>query len=1224
MDQTIDRTLDKAMDLPMDVAGKAMAEKNRKVHDCGGPIGLSKVWSILNLNSEVEEDSGIRIGTRRKDRPTQGTSMYKMAPSFILLASGLLLHSPAVAKEAPSVSAAAGTDVAYSVSPAPWEVSLGHHRAVVSVKLAAPAVRIRLPWRLPLADMSGHAIIICGPDGKLVNNVVRMSVSREAADIVFQAVSAGDYQVYYLPYQPQWSWGGCNTSYTPFRETADDAWRRQALPGGEWQNLPEAELLGFQARSEFDRFDPMEIIATEHEMKNLLAAHPDQTLLLFPEDRRYPIRMRNDLPLRWIKSGPNSEFTGEARPNEYYAFQIGAFAVKTANNLKVEIAPLRPESREGRPVAVTCFNTGGVDTWGRPFTKTMALPAGKVQALWFGADVARDQKPGSYTGEAVISADGIAPQKVKLKLTVAGQTLEDRGDGDLWRMARLRWLNSTAGEEETVTKPFTPLKINEDTVSCLGRTVRLGPCGFPASVVAGTQEVLSAPSRFVVETQSGPLAFQPRRMSFTKKGEARVTWEAESAADGVSLSCRGEMEYDGHLHYSVTLRTTAETDLKDVRLELPYRPESAEYFAGIGNWGGFRPKSYDWKWSGPYDSFWIGGVHAGLWCELRGGSYNGPMLNLYHPAPPATWGNDGRGGVSVRENGGTVLASAFSGARKLKAGGEITFEFALLVTPVRPLDMSKQFGTRFWHICPPETDRREKEPITSADPTLDALDAGINTVNLHQATPRNPYINYPFLSNDLIVPFTASMHKRGVKVKLYYTLRELSNYVAELWPLRSLGNEVIADGGGGGFAWLQEHLQTGYRPAWYSPFPDGSADAAFVNSGESRWYNYYVEGLGWMVKNLGIDGLYLDDVSYDRRVIQRMRRVMEREKPGCLIDLHSNTNFSIGPANQYLEFFPYIDRTWFGESFNYEAMSPDQWLVQTACIPFGMTGEMLQGGGNRWKGILYGMTSRYRWEASGMKSDPRNVWKIWGRFGIAEAEMSGYWEKDCPVRTGNPLIPATVYRRADSALIALASWAPKTEDVRLAIDWQAIGLDPRKARLFAPCAEGFQDFRQWAPDDPVSVEPGKGWMILVDEKGPTWADKNDPSVNSWVRQQIPIASWTPAQTPADWESVEWNIPAARLAGFKGILFKYTSGKNRLDIRRVELLDAGATLAADGHDGFTGTPDNNNVYRLALPPQTPLRGTFVLRAEIRGGSGTDSCGDVFILSDKNQASERISK
>ena len=40
---------------------------------------------------------------------------------------------------------------------------------------------------------------------------------------------------------------------------------------------------------------------------------------------------------------------------------------------------------------------------------------------------------------------------------------------------------------------------------------------------------------------------------------------------------------------------------------------------------------------------------------------------------------------------------------------------------------------------------------------------------------------------------------KGCKVKLYYTIRELTNVVPEIWALRSLGDEILQGGNGGGF-----------------------------------------------------------------------------------------------------------------------------------------------------------------------------------------------------------------------------------------------------------------------------------------------------------------------------------------------------------------------------------------------------------------------------------------
>ena len=164
-------------------------------------------------------------------------------------------------------------------------------------------------------------------------------------------------------------------------------------------------------------------------------------------------------------------------------------------------------------------------------------------------------------------------------------------------------------------------------------------------------------------------------------------------------------------------------------------------------------------------------------------------------------------------------------------------------------------------------------------------------------------------------------HARGLKVKIYYTVRELSNRAPELFALRSLGDEILSKGPGGGFSWLQEHLGSDYIAAWFVP---ELKDAAVINTGVSRWHNYYVEGLAWLAKNVGIDGLYIDDVAFDRTTMKRVRKVLDLGRPGALIDLHSANQYNprdgfASSANLYLEHFPFLNRLWFGEYFDYNS-----------------------------------------------------------------------------------------------------------------------------------------------------------------------------------------------------------------------------------------------------------------------------------------------------------------
>lgn len=967
-------------------------------------------------------------------------------------------------------SAATPSEPVVPYAVADWPTKYGNHRAAVKTSGTGQAVWVHLPWRLQQYDASSHDIIVMAPGDVRIKNVYRARIDTESADLVFEPLAGNtDYWIYYFPYDDSPVFGYVGDCYTKPSAKPDPAW--VAANGvSQYANLPKAEVLRFESRGDFNRFDPMEVCATQTETDALKKTlKPSYTV--FPEDRRRPIRMRSKLPYRWIENGPASSVVGEASKNEYFTYQLGLWASDAdLKNVKLSFESLKSPKDEIPAEAMTCFNLSGIDISGKPITFNLTVPKGQIQPLWCGIQIPANAATGVYKGRATVSCDGGPSTSISIEIEVDDKTLRDHGDSEPWRMSRLRWLNSKIGEDDDVVAPYTPLKLNDNVISCLGRTVALGQDGLPTSIKAGLNEVLASP----IKLNPGLADLGKPKLAYTKKTDGAIDWESLAEGDVAKWRCAGSMEFDGHIGYTVEITAKKDLTLDNTRLQIPLRPESAEYMMGIGRIGGAMPMHYDWKWTGPYDSFWVGSVHSGLHIELRGGTYNGPLLNLYHPAPPASWSNGGRGGVEIDCRNGR-MAQAYLGPRSLKAGETLKLEFSLIVTPVKPFDVKKHFTTRYYHSFP--------GPTTTTLPSQEAIEAGVNVVNIHQATEYSPYINYPLVAADLLKPIVRDLHAKSVKTKIYYTIRELTNYTPEFWALRSLGTEIFTGGGGGGAPWLREHAIDGYSPAWVSSLPKGEMDAAVTTTGISRWCNFYIEGLKWMSENVGIDGLYLDDVSYDRSVLKRMRKVMERANPGSLFDLHSNTGFSIGPANQYTEFFPYIDRLWFGESFNYQAMTPDQYLVEVSGLPFGLGGEMLQLGGNPWRGALYGMTNRFGWITDNVVCDPRPVWRIWDSFGIAQSEMIGYWEKSCPVRTNNPDVLATVYKRKGRALVALASWAPTRVGVKLTVDWKALGIDPAKARIYAPVSSGFQGSAEFAASDAIQVEPGKGWMLIIKENG---------------------------------------------------------------------------------------------------------------------------------------------
>ena len=966
---------------------------------------------------------------------------------------------------------AAGTsaqEIPYST--ADWPRNMGNHRARVEVTAAADAVFVRIPWRRRDPDPENKAIrIVDVATGGRIKNVLPLDINREFGGLVFQPKTApGVYDVYYMPYQHAGPPHQFRTDYRPPEDTADSAWAGRVTSRSP-QDFPQGRVIAFQARSDFDRFDPMEIIATAAEAKALLREHP-APCLLFPENRRYPIRMSADLPQRWIQSGPSQPLRDTVQPGEFYPFQIGIFAARQPiASMAVTCNGLSAEGGASLPAAAfRCFNLGGTDWLGRPMEKSFSVEQGQVRALWFGVQVPEDATPGTYRGSVTVRPEGGASEDVLLELQVSGAVLADAGDSELWRLSRLRWLDSTIGIDDQVVAPYTALEVRDNTVSCLGRSVRFGDDACIESIRSNEREILAAPIRFIVETAEGA---PPWPLGITKTGTqspGRCTFHRNTTAAPLTLEVSSTIEFDGYINCRATLRATETTELRDVRLEIPLRRDVATYMMGMGRKGGYRPESWTWTWAPDRanNSLWVGDVDAGLHCKLKGPEDRWELYRLGHDGLPDAWHNSGQGQCAVTEEAGDrVVIRASSGPRTLAAGAALTFCFGLLVTPVKPLDQ-RHWSWRYYH--------------RGSDPDLEtAVDAGTSIINIHHGGALNPHINYPFIATEELGAYVKAAHDNGMKVKVYYTVRELSNHCAELFPLRSLGFEVFSDGPGGGASWLHEHLGGHYAPAWHeSKLPSGKVDAALGTTGLSRWHNYYLEGLRWLLENVAIDGLYLDGIGYNREIMKRVRKVMERTRPGALIDFHSGNNFHpnyglSNCANQYLEHFPYLDSLWFGEGFDYNE-SPDYWLVEISGLPFGLYGEMLQGGGNPWRGMIYGMTSRLGWGG-----DPRPIWKVWDDFGIADADMKGYWHADCPIKTNHESVLATAYCKPGKTLVALASWAPEAVSCQLAIDWQALGLDPQQATLTAPELPDFQPHTTFGPADPVPVEPGRGWLLLM-------------------------------------------------------------------------------------------------------------------------------------------------
>lgn len=962
--------------------------------------------------------------------------------------------------------------ISFEVADSAWDVdNKGNHRAIVNVKEKRhEAVIVHLPWRRPdLRPETKKIVVIDEHTGKEIKDITILNFSSEEGTIAFRPdVIPGKYSIYYLPYKFRTKWGDArygkpwNDYLPPIYETNQD-WEKKVRINQD--NIPKVSVECFQSRTHFDFFTSMGLIATRKEKEDLILQNRDD-FLLFPEDRSFPIKLTT-IPVRWARSKISDSFIGNASLNEYYTWQIGVWAVKKdLHNISVSFGDLIHESKKARisHKNITCFNTEGINWDGLPIKFDLDIDQEKVQALWFGVQIPESTKPGLYKGQLKISAENSIEKTIGLKINVNKNLLADKGDAELWRHSRLRWLNSCIGIDSLPVQPYGVMELDGQLITASNKFVLIDKNGAIESVKINDRDVFSSPVEFLIETSSGMIPLKAESFSISKDADGLISWSSSGQLEqGIKFDWHAYMEYDGYIRNNIRLFSEHEAPVQNIKLISHFHPESSEYFMGAGFKGGHCPENHLWKWEGPYDSFWLGGDKSGLHVELRGGTYHGPLLNDYKPAPPKAWSNNGKGQILLSNKNGQATVEVSTG-RTIISSTSLDFEFAFLITPVKPIDLNTHFSQRYYHSSEQGFDKAAKE--------------GANIINIHHSRNLNPVINYPFIVRDSLISYVQEQHKHNRKVKLYYTIRELSNYAEEIFALKSLNHEIFISGVGYGVPWHCEHLVDDYKPAWYTELPGQNSDAALVLNGFSRWINYYLEGLRWMLENYKIDGLYMDDVSFDRTVMKRIRKILEKYRPGSLIDLHSNTGYSIGPANQYTDFFPYIDRLWFGESFRYNEMLPDEWFVTFSGIPFGLMSEMLQDGGNRFLGMVYGVTGRHSYS----QFSPAPVWKLWKDFDIQNADMLGYWDKDCPVKTNHPNVKATAFIKPNEILISIGNFDNEDRNVLLSFDWERLNINHHNASFIIPEIENFQKGEAQSIDNPIVLRAKEGVIIQIIKK----------------------------------------------------------------------------------------------------------------------------------------------
>jgi hypothetical protein len=250
---------------------------------------------------------------------------------------------------------------------------------------------------------------------------------------------------------------------------------------------------------------------------------------------------------------------------------------------------------------------------------------------------------------------------------------------------------------------YTPLKVDDKTISLFGRKVILADSGLPDKIqsffnpdVTGMNDtaknILGENIHFHIVNAAThkDIAFKNTGLIFTAKEPALVNWTAGRVSDFLQMDITGSIVPEGSMVYTVKLTALTDVDLDDTKFHIPFDKKTAKELDGLGHWGGTRPDTVKWKWDPNgknYDSAWIGEANGGLSYFLHDENFKKPTVAVFYQNKtldmPVSWGNGGKGGGIITIKGSTMLSETTTGPRSMKKGDVLYYNFSLRVTPDR-------------------------------------------------------------------------------------------------------------------------------------------------------------------------------------------------------------------------------------------------------------------------------------------------------------------------------------------------------------------------------------------------------------------------------------------------------------------------------------------------------------------------------------------------------------
>ncbi len=599
------------------------------------------------------------------------------------------------------------------------------------------------------------------------------------------------------------------------------------------------------------------------------------------------------------------------------------------------------------------------------------------------------------------------------------------------------WMGNTAGREDRLLPPWTPVWTTEASVQVWNRSYQfVGP--LPAQITTASKTLLAAPMTLSAISGGHALHWEERSQQITEARDWKATVHGSCRAGDLRLESETEIEFDGCAKVALTVTPTKTVALDSLTLEIPLRSDRAHFI----HWTNLDQSGSNARALLPGTVAWTSRFRPYVWIgdDERGLAWFTESDQGWTQAHPDQ-------ALVVQRRGNQTVLQMHILDTPVRLDKPLTLVFGLQATPVRPLTALD----RYPQIVCDANFSWVQQPTTVLD-KLQRL--GTKYCIFFMWTHYYGALDTPYGSQ--LKQLIAACHQHGIKLLLY-----VGYGLADRMPVEQQ---------------YHDDLIVQPRERWESDDknPDQSFDIACTRG---PYADYLTAGLSKLLDDYDIDGVYYDGTTEPfgcenerhgcgyrdaqghlhrtypffacRDLMKRMYTIFLEKRKTFLIDAHMSGCLTVPTL-------AFCNNYWDGEQFEtlkhgqeplLKILSLDKFRAEFAGKSAGLGSDFLVYEGRPFTTqealsftLLHDVLVRP--DDTGTQLEQiAPIWKVLDDFGAAQAEWIPYWRADSPAHATSPDTLISLYRaRGQGALLVVSNLGPTPVDTQVTLDAKRLGI----------------------------------------------------------------------------------------------------------------------------------------------------------------------------------------